>query len=315
MRLAARSFAANGHALFPKLVSARTCGQLRSQALRLLDASAFGLAYTWARFALPGSALLGTAQLEPVRSPFRRHCVTLPASEALDAATAQLANAALAVGLPPSARMLEQDATIVLPGAFAQGVHTDISPSVPDTDGHAPLVTVWLALQAVTVGMGPTTVYPGSHLRYARRAALQEARIAQADAESYASYCADGTGTSRTTLVSMEDAGNVAARSVMGAEMDEAEAADIAREAGEFGPVIPEPIDLLLERGDAGIMDCRVRHFGSGYRYSWHGPARVLLNATFGLDSNIRGFTYHRHTDARPPTITELVELGRSDGR
>ena len=308
MRTAA-SFATHGHAVVRSVVPEETCRVLRAQALSLLDASANGFAYNWSRFSLPGSALLG-GQLEPVRAPWRRHCVTLPPSPALAAATQQLARAALAVGLPSSARLLEQDTTIVLPGAFAQLTHTDISPSVADRGGGAPLVTVWLALQAVTSGMGPTTVYPGSHRRYAARAALQEERAQQVDVELYrrASYCSDGSGGPASTLVSLDEDGNGAARYAMDAELDAAEALDLDREAAQFGAAIPGPVDLLLEVGDCGIMDCRIRHFGSAYAYSWDGPPRVLLNATFGAGDDIAGFTYHRHAGSAMPTLLELTQ-------
>ena len=281
---------------------------LRAQALTLLDAQAWGWAYNWGRFSLPGASLFGP-QLEPVRAPFRRHCVTLPPSDALRAATALMARVALAAGMPPTARLLESDTTIALPGAFCQATHTDISPSVSDRGGAAPLVTVWLALQGVTAAMGPTTVYPGSHHRYAQRAVLQEERNVQADADSYArvSYSSDGSGGPPTTLVSMHEEGNGAALYVMDAEMDAAELRDVEREAAEFGDV-PGPVDLILEAGDAGLMDCRVRHFGSAYRYTRDGVPRVLLNATFGCGESITGFTYHRHSGMAMPTLQELTE-------
>lgn len=308
---AAASFATHGHALVRSAVPEQTCRLLRAQALTLLDSTAFGFAYNWSRFSLPGAGLLG-GQLEPVRSPWRRHCVTLPPSAALAAATQHLARAALSVGLPSSARLLEQDTTIVLPGAFAQLAHTDISPSVADREGVAPLVTVWLALQAVTCGMGPTTVYPCSHRRYAVRAALQEERAQSLGEEQFrlATYCSDGSGGPPSTLVSLDQDGNGAARYAMDAELDAAEALDLDREAAQFGAAIPGPVDLLLEAGDCGIMDCRIRHFGSAYAYSWHGPPRVLLNATFqvGAGEDIAGFTYHRHAGSAMPTLLELTQ-------
>jgi len=94
------------------------------------------------------------------------------------------------VGLEPSSRLVELSLAISLPGASAQHMHTDITPSTPNTPpvhsaaadadavGTAPLVTAWLALQTVTTVMGPTRVLPRSHHRFLRRVLRAEAEEA-----------------------------------------------------------------------------------------------------------------------------------------
>jgi ectoine hydroxylase-related dioxygenase (phytanoyl-CoA dioxygenase family) len=193
--------------------------------------------------------------------------------------------------------LVESDATLVLPGAGRQGEHADISPSVPDAGEAAPLVTVWVALQDVTEVMGPTTILPGSHLRYRTRATLEEAGEEE---RAGPNYSADGeeNGPSRPNLVTLyQDDDNAAAQWAMGEQMDAADRAHEAREDAEFGADIPAAVRLVLSQGDAGIMDCRVRHFGGAYPYLWDGPPRVLLNATFGVAERVRGFTYHQHDE------------------
>jgi ectoine hydroxylase-related dioxygenase (phytanoyl-CoA dioxygenase family) len=122
-----------------------------------------------------------------------------------------------ALGLEPSARLVELSLAISLPGASAQEMHTDITPSTPNTPpashgaaaaGTAPLVTAWLALQVgtraahptswqcmlaalplicfslwqdVTEMMGPTRVLPRSHHRFAKRILRMEAEHAAGD--------------------------------------------------------------------------------------------------------------------------------------
>lgn len=302
----AASFAQHGHATYRAAVPAETCRTLRAQSLALLEEEGT-LLYHYTRFGLPFAGLLGGSTLTRIRNPWRRHAITLPPSAALRAANAQLAAVARAVGLPWSAQLVEQTAMVVLPGARAQNAHTDISPTAVNVLESAPLVTLWLALQDVSAGMGPTTVYPDSHRRYRQRALLQEERAAgrQRDAYLSTSYSVDGEPTGRrANLVSQqEEEGGSATDAAMVAELDEWERADIERESAAFGAAIPPSLDLLLSRGDCGVMDCRIRHFGSGYGrlFSRDGEARVLLNATFaaagvlGGGAAHKGFTYHAH--------------------
>jgi hypothetical protein len=158
--------------------------------------------------------------------------------------------------------------------------------------------------------MGPTRVFPRSHTRYARRAALQEQRLAEAGGAAFARaafYSSDGEGGPRPNLVSLHEEGNAAAQHFMDAEMDAAEAEDAARETALFGDC-QSPVEMLLQVGDAGAMDCRLRHHGSAYAYRWSGAPRVLLNATFGT-GDLAGFTYHRSDSLEGcmPTLAELV--------
>jgi hypothetical protein len=318
----AAAFAKQGHALCRGAVPAETCQQLRTQSLQLLD-DASTLTYHYTRFGLPFASLLGGSTLTRIRNPFRRHVVTLPPSQALRTANAQLAVVARAAGLPWSAQLVEQSAMIVLPGARAQDSHTDISPSVACVDGSAPLITLWLALQDVTCGMGPTTVYPKSHTRYRQRAILQEKRAAARAEDAFLSttYDADGSpNRAAGNLVSQQAEGSVAAVAAMAAELDEWERADMEREAAAFGADVPQPLDVLLRRGDCGVMDCRIRHFGSGYGFaSGGGPARVLLNATFaaagvrGGGAALKGFTYHRHDEREDAPMLSLRQLLAAD--
>ena len=321
----AAAFAKNGHAHFVAAVPAETCRLLRAQSLALLE-EASTLTYHYTRFGLPFASLLGGSTLERIRNPWRRHAITLPPSDSLRAANAHLAIVARAAGMPWSAQLVEQSAMVVLPGARAQASHTDISPSVMDVQDSAPLVTIWLALQDVSAGMGPTTVYPASHTRYRQRALLQEQRAAVRESDAYLSttYSVDGEpGRAETNLVSLQAEGNGAAGAAIAAELDEWERVDMLRESAAFGPDIPLPLDLLLSRGDCGVMDCRIRHFGSGYGdvYSREGEARVLLNATFaaagvlGGGAALKGFTYHRHeSGGAMMSLRELFDAAQHAG-
>ena len=318
----AAAFAKQGHALCRGAVPAETCRTLRTQALQLLD-DASTLTYHYTRFGLPFAGLLGGSTRTRIRNPWRRHVVTLPPSDSLGQANAQLAVVARAAGLPWSSQLVEQSAMIVLPGARAQKSHTDISPSVACVDGSAPLITLWLALQDVSSGMGPTTVYPQSHTRYRQRAVLQEQRAAALETDAFLSttYDADGSpNRAAGNLVSQQAEGSVAAVAAMAAELDEWEREDVTREAAAFGADVPRPLDLLLSRGDCGVMDCRIRHFGSGYGYTQgSGQARVLLNATFaaagvhGGGAALKGFTYHRHDEREDAPMLTLRQLVAAD--
>ena len=259
-----------------------------------------------------------TADLVKVYSPRGRHVILpLESTSLRTKALPALAQVALQVGLPSSAALVELSMAITLPSASSQEPHTDISPATRDhtvTDERgqssscAPLVTCWLALQPVTAAMGPTVVFPRTHTRFAQRQrdieqldAIEALRVHEGGCDH------DGDGS----LAALSAQGNEYAKQEVRRNEEEAEAEASAREHAAFGEALP-PVSLLLGVGDAGLMDTRLVHYGSGRcGSSVHGPhGRVLLNATFaaaGAHSRIHGFTYHRRADALPQSIASIL--------
>lgn len=266
----------------------------------------------------------GFGRLNPIRAPWRRHMLPLPMTVAVGHALLGLAGVVHAAGVPLHAKLVELSVIVVLCGAGAQDLHTDISPGTPDVHLEAPslplhpgkmssaptvapLVSAWLALQPVTSGMGPTVVHPGSHRRLVKRCIRLEA-TALAERElrgrMLCRYDADGT------FHPLDDLHDVSAGFV-GAEGAHAEeevrmSEDVSRELEEFGTV-PDPQELLLDVGDIGLMDCRLSHFGSSRAWS-SGRPRVVLNATFDSTCSgaMRGFTYHGSNDLPPTSLGGL---------
>jgi hypothetical protein len=170
--------------------------------------------------------------------------------------------------------------------------------------------------------MGPTTVFPRTHTRFAQR----QRDIEQLDAIE-ARRVHEGTSNSdhgdggSSSLAALRAEGNEYAKFALRLREEEAEAEASAREHAAFGEAAP-PVPLVLDEGDVGLMDTRLVHYGSGRRIDTPGSeahrglrGRVLLNATFaaaGPHGRIHGFTYHRRGDAEPRTISSILGLEAS---
>lgn len=85
-----------------------------------------------------------------------------PAVEALQTLCSGLAGALIRELLSPRACLAELSCLVTDPGAEQQPLHTDTE---RDSDG-TPLYTVFVALQDITINMGPTNVCPGTHTQH-----------------------------------------------------------------------------------------------------------------------------------------------------
>eukprot|EP00913_Durusdinium_trenchii_P024699 g23186.t1 len=121
------------------------CRALRAEAITMLqEVSRPSLRAVWHN--------LQRWLLDPIREPKARHILRTPLTRCVRDGLEPLALLAAELGLRPSARLVELNFTISLPGAPAQQPHSDISPmqSLPR------IITFWAALQDIDLSMGPT---------------------------------------------------------------------------------------------------------------------------------------------------------------
>ena len=348
-RVLARALKVEGHATARGAVHTNTCRLLRAEALAQLaeeDAGGWRTLRWWRALAVRHGVIGAAAgDMAYIRSPAYRRVVILRETAALEDALLGVAGVALACGLPNHAPLVELSAVITYPGASAQDVHADISPSTPDVvvaageaEGGragslcAPLVTCWLSLcpQGVTSAMGPTIIHPRTQTRFRARQEALDVVAAQEQAALYAGLESEDGG-SGSTMASLRTAdGNAAANEMQLRLQDAAADAATEREQAEFGLAL-DPISLLLARGDVGMMDCRVVHYGSAHHHKAHaasgqqgggeegrqkssGGPRVVLNASWmaaaageGGVTQIPGFTYHRDPAGKHRTAGGIV--------
>jgi hypothetical protein len=302
------------------VLSQQCCSALRHDALERLatqnDAKPWSPVWWHYQAVRFGLAAPSENVVRVYHSPRSRHIVLPSETSALCEALYAMADAGRASGLPEDSALVELCVAITLPGASAQTQHSDISPARPNVDGSAPpLVTCWAALQDVAADMGPTQVYPRTHTRFRAR---QQDLEATEEIEALRVYRAFGEAAPGPPVtlgdLHMLDENPVAAAEVR-RRAHEADEAAMARERTEFGDMAP-PTALLMSRGDASLMDCRVVHCGSAYPRVHDGrasPARALLNvtwATAGHGKAIKGFTYHRMAASKPRTIGSILRDG-----
>lgn len=294
-----------GFALHRGVAPRALCASLRTEILGLLRKQSWSLWYHVGRFGF-------TEDARAIRSPWRRHVIPLQLTQNVGTVLKCLAGFLVGKGVLPSARLVELSAAITLPGASSQDTHTDISAGTASV-GEAslpPLVTCWVALHPILAPqMGPTVVYPGTHLRYASRS-KRLAREAAEDRRMKAALLS----SLELDLALQECDDHQAKRIRLQAE---AVKEDEARELMEFGP-LKDPIPVLLDCGDLNVMDCRLAHFGSSYPWQpWsltNLQPRTLLNATFANhdDEEEEGFTYHIHNAFPKFTLKDCCALDLS---
>jgi hypothetical protein len=315
----ADGFRRSGHATTRAAVDKAVCAALRVEVLGLLSEQRRSWFYEpvrWGWLKPRETSFVKMASSKGNAAVANRHIVLPHDSASLAVALRAVAAVALSGGLPPSAELVELSAAITLPGAKAQLLHSDISaanwpPAPPRTQPPPPLVTCWLALQDVTAGMGPTVVWPASHIRFReRQEALDRMERSQHGAVLSAGH---NWAVDSTSADSFEQ--RVAAERERRA-MVEADKQSTEREQAQFGDP-PDAVALTMQAGDIGLMDCRVSHLGSEYPIVGGGavqPERVLLNATWASAAagsscpeeeeeeshgGIEGFTYHIRAQSR----------------
>jgi hypothetical protein len=269
----------------------------------------------------------------PIRSPWRRHAVPLPISMPhMRSALASIAQCVALAGMPLRSRLVELSAMISFEGARAQPAHSDLPPAELSGElGAPPLLTAWLALQDVDSSMGPTHVFPRSHIRYRRRSEIAAREAAASEAAEGREKAADAEGG--WFLPRLDDDDELERENRRAAEAQSHAprlAEDERRELAGFGAA-PGPIELLLPAGTVALMDSRLYHYGGGHfpRVSAHAmgstaTARVLLNTTFALDAlpldgaaggapakhqEHMGFTYHSAGDLDGATLASLLDF------
>ena len=303
----ADGFRRHGHATSRAAVEQTVCTELRREVLCLLSEQRRSWLYEpvrWGWLSPRNTSFVKMASSKGSAAVSNRHIVLPRDSAALAAVVRAVAAVAVAAGLPGTAQLVELSAAITLPGAKPQLLHSDISAanwprSAPGSLPPPPLVTCWVALQDVTPAMGPTRIYPASHIRFRERQhALDLLQSARQD--GLLSAGGHNWALDSTSADAFEQRMAAArARIAAGA----AEQYATAREQAEFGDA-PAPIDMTMQAGDVGVMDCRASHLGSEYPAAGgtaRQPARVLLNATWASptavspesEKPIDGFTYH----------------------
>ena len=186
--------------------------------------------------------------------------------------------------------LVELSVMISLPGARAQEPHTDIPPFACGT-----LCTTWVALQDVTPAMGPTVIYPYSHI-YCNTKELQRAASQQRQYDSLGRSQQDRAAlTINKRCVSAGDVELV----------DTDTESTLSRGLEEKNPLEdsettanprPSPDHMLLRVGEMVSMNAKVLHYGAANHSQ---RPRALLNVTFqepeqdGSFGEIDGFTYH----------------------
>ncbi|CAK9096654.1 Uncharacterized protein (Fragment) [Durusdinium trenchii] len=278
------SMATRGLARWQNVLRPEVCRALRAEAITMLqEVSRPSLRAVWHN--------LQRWLLDPIREPKARHILRTPLTRCVRDGLEPLALLAAELGLRPSARLVELNFTISLPGAPAQQPHSDISPmqSLPR------IITFWAALQDIDLSMGPTAIWPGSHVL----------------AKDFISSLPEELQKPRQVPEYMYVEGELQAVSRLGQPIGEEELEEERRQSAEAAEQLLQVITrtppefMSMEVGDVVAMDCRVFHQGGANISS---KTRVLFNASFQLDENyddslscgnqtvspkIHGFTYH----------------------
>ncbi|CAJ1438777.1 unnamed protein product [Effrenium voratum] len=289
---------AGGLARRRAVLSQRLCAALRREAEELLAEvqrpSAFALWHQLQRWLL-----------DPIRAPKARHILRAPLSPTAYQALARLQPVALELGLQPSARLVELNFTVSLPGAAPQQVHSDISPA----GSSARVYTFWAALQDTDASMGPTEIWPGSHrivCDYIR--SLPEWLQTPRKVPEYLYVDGELQAVSRTGQPMLEE-------HLEQERQESQKAAEVLMAKVLAGP----KETMTMEQGDVGgnptkkrpvvAMDCRVFHRGGANRSD---KKRFLFNASFQADEaaepeEIHGFTGERELKAEIRAAQRLL--------
>eukprot|EP00435_Cladocopium_sp_Y103_P007394 s2067_g2.t1 len=281
----ASTLAARGLVRWRNVLRPELCAALRGEAMAMLEeVSRPSLGAFWHQ--------LQRWLLDPVREPKARHILRAPVTSSVTVealgALAQLAHELELNG----ARLVELNYTISQPGAPAQAPHSDISPlqSVPR------IVTFWAALQDTDLAMGPTEIWPSSHLL----------------ARDFIRNLPEELQKPRVVPEYMYVEGQLQAVSRKGQPILEEQLEEERRQSAEAAAALLDAITasgpkefMAMAAGDVVAMDCRVFHQGGANTSS---NTRVLFNASFQVDDversertdslhelspKINGFTYH----------------------
>ncbi len=171
------AMAATGYNLKRAVVAPDLCAELRHEAMAVVaereKQSATWRAWAWR---LLGDSIghrggLAGTEMGNVREPEKRAHVQIGMSSAAHAVlcaalgpSGALRKATAEAGLSGAARLVELSVMVVMPGAIAQSVHSDVPPHV-----NHPMSTMWLALQDVPAELGPTMVHETSTEQLAQR--------------------------------------------------------------------------------------------------------------------------------------------------
>jgi ectoine hydroxylase-related dioxygenase (phytanoyl-CoA dioxygenase family) len=243
-----------GFAVIKGAVSSKICKQLRFEGIEELRKA-------------QGSILYHAKRMVPeffqssVRSPRCRHVLNCPMTTS---ARIALKHSCLAVvnqcNLSPQMNLVEMNHTVTLPGAQSQDAHTDISPVADQS-----LFTLWLAVQDVTIDMGPTEIWINSH-NLAKEYLINEMKwdIGE-NAESH---------RYNSTAILYDTMGEVDSKP------DTTDRRNATTKYSEFQNVITSggSSHVTLMAGDLAVMDCRAWHRGSANTSL---VDRYLFNMTF----------------------------------
>jgi len=249
--------------------------------LKLRELQAWNIGYHWKKWVD-----------EPIRNPKNRFVLETAITAEVDEALKFMTRVAIdGGGFTAEDSLVELNYTVSYPGAEAQNVHADISPLQND---DCPLATVWLALQEVTLDMGPTEIWPASHIL--GKTILQQIppNLIVPKLQS-CSYSSDGTQEIGLDFNTSDEVDQ------QNAEYMQALHALLVSVQDNC-----EPEYMKLQVGDAVLMDCRVYHRGTA---NVSDTPRLLLNATFQKHDvlPIRGFTYHIAPSARGRKIRDFI--------
>eukprot|EP00746_Dinoflagellata_sp_MGD_P058826 gnl/MRDRNA2_/MRDRNA2_25137_c0_seq1.p1 gnl/MRDRNA2_/MRDRNA2_25137_c0~~gnl/MRDRNA2_/MRDRNA2_25137_c0_seq1.p1 ORF type:complete len:336 (+),score=34.89 gnl/MRDRNA2_/MRDRNA2_25137_c0_seq1:127-1134(+) len=247
-------------------VPGHICSALRHTVLR--EAAVRNRARTWggwlgwvsraAEAVIGQRADLAGTEAGDIREPEHRAHVRIPmCSNAVSALCAALgpggalASSVSEAGLSPAARLVELSVMIAMPGAVEQRVHTDVPPHI----AH-PMATLWIALQDVDLSLGPTMVH-----------ATNAEQLATRERWSWSLHKAPR----RPTMLTYAPDGFI-------------ESATSTSLTGETPPSVAMLLDgdcpqaMLMNRGDAMLLDTRIFHFGGA---NTSRETRAQLRATF----------------------------------
>lgn len=284
-----------GYLRAPLAVPAQLCARIRDNALAPLS--------MWDRAKTSRLAqLLGLHHAKEIRAPQHRRHIAMEldrdVSTALSCALAALGGeeAMARAGLSREAALVELSVMLVQPGAEAQHAHSDVHPTT-----ESALCTLWCALQETDASMGPLHVYPVGAAALTTRcdwAAVEEAAQRTASMQALGqTYSADG------------EAEPPLAGALVQAVSSEPNVEDLA---------LGEPVVMVMQAGDAVLMDCRCFHFGGS---NTSPRRRAQLSATFqeppGAGSTTaagsNGFTYALQPALQGKhTLGDFLDAGRA---
>jgi hypothetical protein len=205
-----------------------------------------------------------------------RHVFPLPLAK--DSALSSVLAATVEHVRPVLEDLLSEDAALVefsgmssLPGSEEQQMHSDIPFQDSEWRTNPLILSVFVAMEDITVDKGPTCLYAGTHDKWFHE-------LIRADATKPKVYNPDGSTdepeTAPSTIVSE-------AKAWLGTQT---------------------PQHALLNAGDVLIFNTKVFHFGTSNISS---TSRDLLSFSFqqkgscGGSPPIEGFTYHIQPDLR----------------